>query len=143
MTEDAPKRKGRGICIHEGNLLVIKRINLSREIDQEYYVLPGGKVEDDESLEDAIERETKEEASIMVNLRDLFATMEQDNMHEYFYLCDYVMGEPRLDPESEEAREMEEGIHSYFPMWIPLSQLEEIDLHPKEVKEKILKTHLW
>jgi 8-oxo-dGTP diphosphatase len=49
-----------GIIIKEGKILLIRRVKEGRE----YFVFPGGGVEDNESVEEALVRELKEEASI-------------------------------------------------------------------------------
>lgn len=139
--EEITKKKARGICIYNGKLLVIERLNLEKDFDQKYYVLPGGDVEDDESLEDAVLREFDEETSIKVKLGELFLsfTDESDDIDKYYYLCTYVFGEPILSAKSEEAEKMKKGRQVYTPMWLPLSELKNINLYPEEVKEKILK----
>ncbi len=139
--EEIKKRKARGICIKDGNLLVIKRLNLERDLDQEYFVLPGGKVEDDESIEDAVIREVFEETSMHVTLGELFKSFTEDtenDFEEHFYLCKYLSGDPALRADSEEAEEMKEGVHFYTPMWLPLSELKNVILYPEEIKMMLI-----
>ncbi len=72
-----------------------------------YYKLPGGGIEADESLADAALREVKEETGAIVALRstDYFATTEEFRFHQhqisYCYLADVVddTGEPCLTEE--------------------------------------------
>ena len=61
------KIRAGGVCILDNKILLIHRINLERPVgEQEYYVIPGGGVEEGESLQDAAVREVDEETSVKV-----------------------------------------------------------------------------
>ena len=135
-----------GLCIHDNKILLIHRINLEKwKGDQEYYVIPGGGVEDGESVEDAVIREMKEETDVDVTLGELFYELEDldpqgKKIKYYAYFCKYSGGEPKLREDSEEAKEMKEGIHFYKPIWVALSELKNIVLYPTPLKDKLIKT---
>lgn len=139
MNEDIPKKWVGGICVKDGNVLLIYRINKEKDFNQEYFVFPGGTVAANESLEDTLVREF-DEASIKVTLGDLFYSTEEDDNDEadYYYLCNYILGEPLLTNKSDEVDIMETGNQVYTPMWVPISDLDDLIVYPESVKEKIL-----
>ena len=42
--------------------------------------------------------------------------------------------------DNEEAQEIKKDIHFYKPMWVGLSELNNIVLYPTPLKEKLIKT---
>jgi len=131
-----PRNRAVAIVIHEGNLLTIFRKNIKGE----YYVFPGGGIDPGESSIDATVREAYEETSITVTPGKLVYETHHDNgdMH-YFYLCEYVSGEPVLQPETNEYRDIQQGIDYYEPRWIPLSNLADTILYPIEIRDQLIK----
>lgn len=56
------------------------RINLERPLsEQEYYVIPGGGVENAESVEQAVVREADEETTIKLEVGELFLKRDLPN----------------------------------------------------------------
>src|SRR5438105_15315498 len=92
----------RAIVIKDDYLLVMKR----NKFGSEYYTLIGGKIDLNETPEQAIIREVKEETGLDVgNPRLLY--IEEAGVPfgtQYIYWCDLVRdGEPKLDSHSPEA----------------------------------------
>jgi len=60
---------------------------------------PGGKVEDGESLEEAVVREVEEEVAVKVQVKNLFATIEHQYSHFTItlnaFICQYISGTPK------------------------------------------------
>jgi 8-oxo-dGTP diphosphatase len=137
--------KACGICMHDNKILLIHRINLAREDGvKEYYVIPGGGVEEGEKVEDTVVREMKEETDVTVTVDTLFYELEDYNqkggLEKYYgYLCRYVSGEAKLREDSEEAQEMKEGVHFYKPVWVDLTEIKNITLYPTPLKDKLIK----
>lgn len=133
------------ICIYGEKILLMHRINLERAVgEQEYYVIPGGGVEDGESVEQAVVREADEETTIQAEVGELFLTRDTvtnagHDRHEEYYICKYVSGEPMLRENTNEFEEMKLGVHFYKPMWVLLSDINNVTLYPVEVQEKLLK----
>ncbi len=143
--ENLDSTRAGGVCIHNNKILLIHRINTEKAgADREYYVIPGGGVNDGEKIEDAVIREIKEETDLDVTLSEFFFEVEDANPRGgirkgYYYLCTYVSGEPKLREDSEEAEEMKQGVHLYKPMWLDLAELESVSLFPRQIKEPIIK----
>lgn len=54
---------------------------------KEYYVIPGGGVEEGESLEEALIREIKEELGIDVEIVKYLQEVEEEKAIQHFYFC--------------------------------------------------------
>ena len=79
------KKSVRGIVIKDKNILLIKRIKKERT----YYVIPGGGLEKNETLEEGVIREVKEELGITVSVGNLIGTDDFQNTRHYFFDCTY------------------------------------------------------
>lgn len=67
----------RGILIKNGKLLVIHRI----KNNYEYYVIPGGGIENQETMTQALKRELLEEVGIQIKVLDedpIYTYLDQD-----------------------------------------------------------------
>lgn len=121
-----------GIVINNNKILLIHRIYKG----QEYWVIPGGHIQKGEDPLDVVKREIEEETSIkIVNpvLAFEFRDYKKDN-YDFYYLCDYVSGEPILGGE-EQIKNSKENF--YEPTWIDLENIKELNVLPKFAKEWI------
>lgn len=127
-----------GICIHDNKVLLIHRINKESNFTKEYFIFPGKDVLEDETPEKALEKSFLD-ISITVALGDLLYSKDDDSgEEEAYYTCTYILGEPALIPTSDQAKEMEEGEQVYAPLWVELSDLEDLIIYPESVKIEIL-----
>ena len=88
------RNRAGGILIENGKVLLIHRIKNVDGIVKEYYVVPGGGIEEGENIEEATKRELKEEIGINVEFiqdEPLF-TLEQENGIQYFSLINKISG---------------------------------------------------
>lgn len=107
----------------------------------EYYVFPGGGVEEtDLSYEEAVKREVFEEFGINVEVvKKIFYRKINEDVEEYIYLCKYVSGTfgTGHGPEfSNDPQYADRGIYS--PEIIAKEKIKDIRLIPEEFKERIL-----
>lgn len=124
----------RAIVLHKNNILLIER----RRDDLHYFSIPGGHIEPGETPEMAVIRELQEEASVEVApLREVFTLVGGDPEHHIF-LCEYVSGQPKVDPQSEEAESNAQGKNMYIPKWISLAELPGLELAPSFTKLLLL-----
>ena len=126
----------RAIVVKDNQLLVMHR----HKFGQEYYALIGGGVDFGETPEQTLYREVAEEASLQISNHRLVIIEDAGAIYgrQYIYLCDYVSGEPQLAADSMEAQITAGGQNLYQPLWLPLDQLPEINLLPKELKAMLL-----
>lgn len=83
-----------GIIIKDGKeILLIHR----KKEDSEYWVFPGGSLEDtDASLEAGLLREIKEETCVEVEIQKLVYTHEYTTSKGLYFICKYISGNPVL-----------------------------------------------
>lgn len=131
-----------GIIFIDGKIALMHRKDvLKRPEMPEYYTLPGGGLEEGETLEEGTKREIKEEFGIDVELvKKLYEIKsEKFNQKEIFYLCKYVSGTfgTGEGPEfSGDPKYIESG--KYLPELIDIENIEKINLMPSEIKNRII-----
>ena len=82
------RTRAAGILIKDDSIALMHRIKNGRE----YYVIPGGGVEDNESIEEAVIREMKEEVGIDVKIIEKLFEYNDDNSNQFFYLVEQIDG---------------------------------------------------
>ncbi len=134
-----------GIIIKDRNILLMRRLKNG----QEYYVFPGGGVEENESFVEALKRETKEELSIDIEnpklifglenqLKDQYGGHMTGYPNEHYFLVENFTGQPELGgPEKEQMDDK----NQYFLEWAELKDMKKIqemkNLFPQEAVKKL------
>jgi mutator protein MutT len=125
------------ILIKKDEVLLIHRKN-----KKEYFVFSGGGVEIGETTEEAVIREMLEETTIEIKINKLLYHHIYDNdTEQYFYLCDYVKGTPKLAENSEEKEKMLEGKDFYDPKWIKIEELKNMLVYPLEIRDLLMEDY--
>ncbi|MBU2566497.1 NUDIX domain-containing protein [Patescibacteria group bacterium] len=104
---------------------------------KEYYVLPGGGVEDSETPEQAAIREAKEETGLEVVLSERlidYVDPRDGNPHIYFFVS-FFSGKIALGGEEAVINNPEDF---YELEWHPLDELEAITFYPEEIIDRIV-----
>lgn len=130
------KRYGaRAIILNEDKILLMHRIKNGHE----YYVFPGGGVEKGETAEQAVLREVYEETSTKAHLdRLLYRHIYDDGTSQFFYLCNYLSGIPKLG-EGNESEEMKKNpTNSFEPLWYETAKIPQLLLYPLEIRDWLL-----
>lgn len=95
----------RGIIIEDGYYYAMfrRRTNDNGEV-REYYVIPGGGIDEGESLEDNVKRELKEEFCVDVKVLDYLGKDESETTIAHFFKCEIINGTPKLGGEELEKQ---------------------------------------
>ena len=123
------------IILQNSNVLLMWRKNHGKE----YYVFPGGGVEKNETVKQAVLREVMEETSLKVTLgKLLYHHMYDDNSEQFFYLCSYLSGTLELGDFNEKKAMKDDASDQYCPQWIAIDRLKELCIYPLEIKDWLI-----
>lgn len=128
------------IIVSKRHLLLMHRIRTS----QDFYVFPGGHIEEGESAEEACIREVQEETGLQTAwLRAAFdyappvsapaALIRPPRLAHYFFVRTHpgnlILTGPEVQKQSEENR--------YLLEWVPLAQIGRYNLRPEAVRDAL------
>jgi mutator protein MutT len=126
------------IVVNDKNeILLIRRFKDGRE----FWVIPGGSVEEGENSEQAATREIKEETNLDVVLGEKFLEYENaywgDGVrHETYFLAESFSGdEVKIIGEEKERNSRQ---NRYELEWVPFKKINDLNLVPIIVKNKII-----
>ena len=120
----------RAIIIDGNSLLTMFRRKRKEDGSfKEYYVIPGGGLEEGETLEENVIRELKEEFNVDIEVLGYLGTEEHEKTIEHFFHCKIISGESHLG--GEELERMTEDNY-YEVRKISLFDLENIDINAKD-----------
>jgi len=121
------------IIIKNNKILLMRRIKKG----QKYFVFPGGGIKQDESIEDAIIREVKEELSLDVKLDKLLFQIKNRDQQELYFLIKEFSGIPKVG--GPEKKRMNKD-NQYYPTWVELNKIQDLsNLYPEESRSRIKK----
>ena len=117
------------ICLDDDDRVLVHRGEWERG---PFYELPGGGVEDDESVEEAVVRELEEEAGLHVRIDRLLANVWKDGREEHYFLVrpDGASGRVQLDLEAGFTQE-----------WLPIASLADAPVWPKRLAWRVAQWH--
>lgn len=103
-----------------------------------YYLFPGGKVEENETIIQACEREIREELGLNIIVDfELCEVLFNENIQHYF-LCNILSGTFGTGNGEEYNHEYDPLRGTYQPVWIDLLDLSNLLIKPKCVVEKTI-----
>lgn len=121
----------RAIIIEDGKLLAMFRRKIKKDGSvKEYYVIPGGGLEDGETLEENVIRELKEEFNVDIEVVKFLTTEEYDDTIANYFLCKIVNGTPKLGGEELERMTNE---NYYEVRYINLNEIDNYDINAKDI----------
>lgn len=128
-----------GIAIHN------HRILLHTTEKDDFWNLPGGRVEFNESTDQTIKREIKEELDIEIQMSKLlfvnedFFEYEDKRYHEigFYYLIDFPDGHEVLTKDGE-FKGIEDNGRLIFK-WFLLDELKDLNVYPEMLKTDLMK----
>ena len=125
------RTSAKAVIIQNGKLLAIKL----NDGNEEWYILPGGGQESEETLPQTVEREVREEAGIEVQCKDLLFVIEGihgECFHriDLVFLCDYL-------GKAENAVLHSDTNQIGFD-WLDISILNRLPLFPSKLRRPIM-----
>jgi 8-oxo-dGTP diphosphatase len=130
-TKTLNKDRASGIIIQNGQVLIIHRIRNNKE----YWVFPGGSVENNETIEEALVRELSEELGIKVEHKEFLFKMENAGRFEHYFLITKYEGTPKMSGPELQAMTPE---NQFILEERDLIKLSEINLLPEGLDKKLL-----
>lgn len=116
---------GRAIIIDGDEILLMFRRKIKNGIVNEYYAIPGGGQEENETIEECVKREINEEFNLNIEVKEYLGQVEDDNNIGYIYNAKIISGELKLGGE-----ELEHNIkENYYEVRrVKLSDIDNINL---------------
>ena len=127
------RNRGSSVVIENNKVALIKRERDGRE----YYVFPGGGIENKETPEQATIRETFEELGIIIKIIELLGVINY-NGTQYYFLSEMIGGKFG-NGKGEEFTNMSPNRGTYEPVWIELNKLGTLDVRPMEIVKELYK----
>ena len=127
----------RAIIIENNNLLLASR---NKEGNQ-YFTLVGGRIKDQETKLQALQRKVKEETGLdIVNAQLVFIEDHPEPYsQQYIYLCHVDQhGELRVLESSEEAYLNTIGLDLHQPIWSPVNGFATLPFRTPQLKDTIV-----
>jgi len=130
---------GRAIIIDNDEVILMYRNKLVNGELKKYYAIPGGGQEENETIEECVIREVKEELSLDVEIIRYLDKVEDERNIGYIYQVKIIGGELKLGGEELEQNNKD---NYYEPRRIKLKDIDNIELY-KENKELIKRCIGW
>ena len=121
----------RAIIIEDGELLAMFRRKKKDDGSyKEYYVIPGGGVEDNETLEETCVREIKEEFNVDVKILGYLGSDEKETTVGHFFHAEIIDGIPTLGGEENDRNNPD---NYYEIRKINIDMLDDINIDAKDL----------
>ena len=128
----------RGIVNYKDQIVLIHRIKTKDDgTIRDYYVIPGGKIEENESHEEALRREIKEELGIEIKIGKLVLELDDrdyNDSFQYFYNCNYKAGELGTG-DGPEFTDKENYKGVFEIVLVDKKEISKLNLVPEKIKE--------
>jgi ADP-ribose pyrophosphatase YjhB (NUDIX family) len=133
ILENRPKGfRASGIIVINNKILLMRQIYKG----EDFYNLPGGGLEENETLERACKREIKEEFNVNVKVGRLVYILDTPSRLNFVFECGHLSGKLKLGgPEKVRMNSDDQ----YFVEWININKLKKINLQPEKTKQALLK----
>lgn len=121
----------KALIIKDGKMLAIK----IKDGEEEWYIMPGGGQEAEETLPETLQREVLEEMGVLVEVKDLVFVIE--GVHgEDFHRVDMVFSCEYLGRQ-EDAERICDTNQAGFE-WLDISTLNTAPLYPSKLRRQIM-----
>jgi 8-oxo-dGTP pyrophosphatase MutT (NUDIX family) len=116
--------------VRDGSVCLIER----HRDGMQYFLFPGGGVEEGETFAQAAAREAREELGVEVELGDVLLDLEFHRRRQVYFSADVVAGTVRDGYFTETS--FLDG--TYRPVWVPIASLVTLDARPRELVALLL-----
>ena len=129
------EKTARAVLIDDDKILVFFRRKIINGKEITYYAIPGGHLEYDESLEETVIREIKEEVNLDITILGYLGKLVFDDVEEYYYHVKEIGGNLKFGGE-----ELERNCDSnyYEIRWLPVSELNNSGIRAIDLIKKAL-----
>jgi len=138
------KKTARAVILMDNKVVLIRRKKYNNgQLIREYYVIPGGHLDGNETFEQAVIREVKEELGIDVRITSelLHEYNEELNLDEKFFECEYISGEIGTGTGEEWTNPDIEKYGSYEIIYQSINEINDINLFPINMKKIIIEKY--
>ncbi len=130
---------GRAIIIENDEVILMFRRRIKDGIKKEYYAIPGGGKEENETIEEATIREIKEEFNLDVELKEYLGKVEDEKNIGHVFRAETVNGNLSLGGEELKHNSPD---NYYEVRKIKVEDIDKYDIF-EENKELIRKAYLF
>ena len=116
---------GRAIIIENDEVLLMFRRRLENNILKEYYAIPGGGQEKNETIQECTKREIKEEFNLEIEVHEQLGIVEDEKNIGYIFNCSIISGTPKLGGEELEHNKED---NYYEVRKVKISDLDKYDI---------------
>lgn len=128
-------KTARAVIFENDKLLVFFRRKIIDGVEITYYAIPGGHVEDNETLEDTCIREIKEEMNLDIELLGYLGNIRVNDCEEHYYHAKIVGGELMFGGE-EFARNCYDNF--YEIRWLTREEIIDSDIRALNLIKKVM-----
>lgn len=127
------EKTSRAIIIDNDNLIVFFRRRIIDGKEITYYAIPGGHIEDNESSEEALIREVKEELNLDVEILGYLGNLIEGNRQDEYYHAKIVGGNLEFGGEELERNSYE---NYYEIRLLPIDSIDNSGIRALELVKK-------
>lgn len=125
------RTSAKALIIKDGKMLAIK----IKDGEEEWFIMPGGGQEAEETLPETLKREVLEEMGVLVEVKDLVFVIEGvhgEDFHrvDMVFLCEYL-------GQQEDAERICDTNQAGFK-WLDISTLNTAPLYPSKLRRQIM-----
>ena len=127
------------VLIEDNKVALIER----HRAGLEYFVFPGGGVDEGESPEQAAVREAMEELGVEVVVKQKVAEIQIETSRQFYFLVERVGGEfgTGTGEEFTDSDPSDPSEGSYVPVWMPIEELAHHgNVYPVELVEIVVRS---
>ena len=128
-------KTARAVIFENNRLLVFFRRRIMEGSEITYYAIPGGHVEHDETMEETVIREIKEELNLDIEILSYLGNIIVNDNEEYYYYVKVVGGELRFGGE-----ELERNCNdNYYEIrWLTIDEINNSNIMALDLIKRVM-----